>query len=246
MVAEIIPAIDLKDGRVVRLRQGVESEATVYPGDPVDAAREWARQGARRLHVVNLDGAFGRVSGNVKVVRRICEAVRVPVQCGGGIRSLSEAERALAEGCAKVVVGTVAIENQDVLLSMIEKFGPSRVIVALDTREGKVTTKGWTVTSEHDVIEVTRRLRGAGVKEILHTNIMHDGMMVGPDTASLAAIANTGVSVIASGGISSHEDVHKLIRLKIPNLTGIIIGRALYEQKIRLDVLLGELADVEA
>ena len=129
---------------------------------------------------------------------------------------------------------------------MIGKVGPSRVIVALDTKDGRVTTKGWTVTSEHDVIEVTTRLRDEGVREVLHTNIMHDGMMVGPDTASLVAIANTGVSVIASGGISSHEDVHKLIGLKIPNLTGVIIGKALYEQKVRLDVLLKELADVEA
>jgi phosphoribosylformimino-5-aminoimidazole carboxamide ribotide isomerase len=246
MVVEIIPAIDLKNGRVVRLRQGLETEATSYPGDPVDVAREWKNQGARRLHVVNLDGAFGRVSQNAEVIRRICEAVRIPVQCGGGIRSLPEADRALAEGCEKVVVGTVAIENQDVLLAMIGKFGPSRVIVALDTKEGRVTTQGWTITTEHNVIEFTRRLRDAGVTEILHTNVMHDGMMVGPDTASLREIADTGLRVIASGGISSHDDVHKLIGLGIPNLSGIIIGKALYEQKIRLDLLLKELADAEA
>jgi phosphoribosylformimino-5-aminoimidazole carboxamide ribotide isomerase len=245
MVVDIIPAIDLKDGEVVRLRQGLDDQTTKYPGDPVAVAREWVQLGAQRIHVVNLDGAFGRVSRNSEVIQRICKEVRASVECGGGIRSIRDAERALQGGCAKIVVGTIAIEHREVLREILRLFGTGRVVVALDTKGGKMTTKGWTVTSEHGILDVARELRDVGVSEILHTNIMHDGMMVGPDTDTLQILGDTGIKVIASGGISSHQDVHKLVGLRLANLTGIIIGRALYEKKIRLDVLLKELADAQ-
>lgn len=242
MVVDIIPAIDLKNGCVVRLKQGMDDQTTMYHGDPVEVAHQWVEQGARRIHVVNLDGAFGRESQNGEVIRRICKEIPALVQCGGGVRNVEDARLALDGGCAKVVVGTIAIENQEVLLEMLRQLGPGRIIVALDTKLGKVTTKGWTVTSEHGVIDAARRLQDIGVEEFLHTNIMHDGMMIGPDVETLRLLADTGVRVIASGGISSHEDIHALVGLKMANLSGIIVGKALYEKKVRLDILLKELA----
>lgn len=245
MVTDVIPAIDLKGGGVVRLKQGMDDQTTMYPGDPVEVAQEWVRQGARRLHVVNLDGAFGRESGNTDVMRRICRDVNALVQYGGGIRSLREARLAFEGGCAKLVVGTIAIENPPVFREMVNEFGGERIIVALDTREGKVTTKGWTVTSEHDVVDIARDLYASGISEILHTNILHDGMMKGPDVDTLRMLGGTGLRIIASGGVSSHEDVHTLVALNLTNLSGIIVGKALYENKIRLELLLKELADGE-
>ena len=232
---EIIPAIDLKGGKCVRLRQGKDEETTLYSSDPVGTAKEWVRQGATRLHVVNLDGAFDRPSGNLAVLEKITSAVSVEVEFGGGLRSHAAIRNAFAAGAAKIVVGTIALEDPVLLSEVLRTYDPSKIIVALDGIEGRVATRGWTVTTKAGIVDTACTLFLAGVEEILVTDIHRDGMMTGPDVATLEAVAEIGLRVIASGGISSIEDVRRLLALDKANLTGAIIGKALYEGVIHLD-----------
>ncbi len=229
---DIIPAIDLKNGKCVRLQQGKDEATTEYSTDPVAVAIEWVRQGARRLHVVNLDGAFGRASGHLEILRRIAAETGVEVQYGGGLRSPEAAREALAAGAARIVLGTVAVENPVLLRAIVSESGAERCIVALDTVRGKVSTRGWTLVSDIDVMEAVRQLMESSVREVLHTDVARDGMLTGPDLETLDAIARTGVSVIASGGVSSLDDIRALLGLQQPALCGVIIGKALYEKKL--------------
>jgi phosphoribosylformimino-5-aminoimidazole carboxamide ribotide isomerase len=232
MTMEIIPAIDLKNGKCVRLQQGKDEATTEYSADPVAVAVGWVQQGARRLHVVNLDGAFGRASGHLEILRRIVAETGVAVQYGGGLRSLEAVHEALGAGAARIVLGTVAIEDPVLLRTIVSETGAERCIVALDTVRGKVSTRGWTLVSNIDVLEAVRQLRSSGVREILHTDVARDGMMTGPDLDTLEAIACTGMAVIASGGVSSLDDIRALLDLHQPSLCGVIIGKALYEKKM--------------
>ncbi len=235
---EIIPAIDLKNGKCVRLRQGRDASTTEYSADPVAVAFRWAEEGARRLHVVNLDGAFGRSSAHLEVLRKIVERTGVAVQFGGGLRSVEAISEALDAGASKVVLGTFALEDLSALPGILEEIGPGRCIIALDTVEGKVTTHGWTNVTDMEVVAVAARLGDLGVQEILQTDVARDGMMTGPDLHTLSELCTIGLDVIASGGISSAADVVDLIRLKHSNLIGVIIGRALYEGAIDLRSLI--------
>ncbi len=237
---DIIPAIDLKGGKCVRLLQGREEQATEYSDDPVAVAAEWARQGASRIHVVNLDGAFGRASGHLDIVRRIARGFSGTVQYGGGLRSEADIEQALDAGASKIILGTVALEAPQLLETALSRYGAGRIIVALDARDGNVATRGWKNITEARLTDVARAMSQSGVREILYTDIGRDGMMSGPDTSSLPALAATGVNILVSGGVGSAADVLSLAALRIPAVTGVIIGKALYERTIDLRVLLKE------
>ncbi len=238
---DIIPAIDLKNGKCVRLLQGRDDATTEYSSDPVAVAKRWEESGATRIHVVNLDGAFGRASGNLDIVRRIVREVNVDVQFGGGLRSTADLDAATATGVKKLVLGTMAIENKTLLSEYLRRMGADRIIVALDASGGKVATKGWTEVTEQPVLEVAKEMEQLGVKEILYTDISRDGMMNGPDLSTLKLLTSeTGLEIIASGGISKSDDVLELARLGLPGISGVIIGKALYEGKIDLRQMLQE------
>ena len=231
---EIIPAIDVKDGVCVRLRQGREDSGTVYASDPVAVALRWKEEGARRLHVVNLDGAFGRESKATDILRDIVSLTGVKVQFGGGLRTREAIKGAFDAGASSVVLGTVAFEDRDILGEALREYGPERVVVAIDALDGNVATRGWKELTGKDVHEAARDLRAAGVREILFTDIGRDGMMNGPDLLTLKGLSESGLSVIASGGISSLDDVRVLLAPAYNHVTGAIIGKALYEGKIAL------------
>ena len=237
---DIIPAIDLKSGKCVRLRQGRDDATTEYSADPVAMAMRWVEEGARRLHVVNLDGAFGRSSAHLGILRHIVERTGAVVEFGGGLRSLEAIREALDAGAGKVVLGTLALEDPESLRAILKEVGPERVIVALDTVKGKVTTHGWTNVTDREVIGVAEELKNLGVREVLQTDVSRDGMMTGPDIGTLSALCTVGLDVIASGGVSSPADVRALVDLKQKNLTGVIIGRALYEGAVALRVAIQE------
>lgn len=236
---EIIPAIDLKGGHCVRLLQGRDEDTTEYSADPVGTAMEWVRQGAKKLHVVNLDGAFGRASRNIEVLREITAAVSVPVEFGGGLRTRPDVEQAFQAGAAQIVLGTLAIENPMLLQDVLAFHGTDKVIVALDSFQGKVATRGWKQVTEARVLDVARMLEQQGVRTVLHTDISRDGMLTGPDLETLNdLLARTGLDVIASGGVGSRDDIIRLRRLQEKRLIGVIVGKALYEGTIRLPEIL--------
>ncbi len=231
---EVIPAIDVKDGKCVRLRQGREDSGTIYDADPFDAALRWAGEGAKRLHVVNLDGAFGRESRITDLLRRISSLKGVRVQFGGGLRSRDAIRGAFDAGASAVVLGTAAFENGDLLARTLREYGEGSVVVAIDALNGNVATRGWTELTGRDVLGAAQDLRKAGIREILCTDIGRDGMMSGPDLSTLGSLSGSGLSVIASGGISSLDDLRALLTPEFEHVTGAIIGKALYEGKIDL------------
>jgi phosphoribosylformimino-5-aminoimidazole carboxamide ribotide isomerase len=236
---DIIPAIDLKNGHCVRLLQGRDEATTEYSSDPVAVAKHWQELGARRIHVVNLDGAFGRASGNLEIVRQIVKEVETDVQFGGGLRTMDDVQAAVGSGVKKIVLGTVAIEDRAVLSEALRQIGEDRVIVALDASHGKVATKGWTEVTKRSVLDVAKEMEAVGVREILYTDISRDGMLTGPDFGMLRLLAEkTGLSIIASGGISGANDVLAMAKSGLKGITGVIIGKALYEGKIDLRKLL--------
>jgi len=239
---EVIPAIDLRDGKCVRLLQGMDDKVTEYSDDPVNVAENWVSQGAARLHIVNLDGAFGRASRNPDIVREIVRRVDAVIQLGGGLRSMPEIESAFRTGCAKVVLGTAAIENPGLVEYALTRFGQERILVAIDALDGMVATRGWQSVSSTGVMEFAAQVQQLGVGEVVYTDIARDGMLSGPDVAAVKELAGLGLRTIASGGFASHHDVLALAALRHPGITGVIIGKALYEKKIDLPALLRELS----
>lgn len=238
---EVIPAIDLKNGKCVRLLQGKDDSTTEYSNDPVAIASDWVKQGAQRLHIVNLDGAFGRASDNFGIVRTIASEVDAVIEFGGGLRSMQSIEEAFDAGVHKAVLGTSAVENRELVSEVVRRFGTERVIVSLDSSGGKVATRGWQAISGLNVVDAATQMMSLGIIEILYTDISRDGMLTGPDYETLIQLAATGLNVIASGGISSNADIIKLMELRSPNIVGVIIGKALYERRILLPALLEEL-----
>lgn len=214
----------------MRLRKGDFAAETVFGDDPVAMARHWVEEGADCLHVVDLDGAREGKPCNLALVRAIVEAVPVPVQIGGGIRDEAALGRVDASGAAKVVLGTVAVENEVFLERALALLGPERIVVAVDAEEGMVKTKGWQERSGMRVLDLVRRLEALGVREVLYTDISRDGMMQGIDCRGIRELAEgSGVELIASGGVTSLEDLRVLHRLEPLGVTGVIVGRALYE-----------------
>jgi phosphoribosylformimino-5-aminoimidazole carboxamide ribotide isomerase len=238
----IYPAIDLRHGKVVRLKYGDPNQQTTYSDDPIETARRWAAAGTQWIHVVNLDGAFGDEAGaavNRSLLQSLA-AVGPQIQFGGGLRSIADIDAALSRGATRAVIGTLAIEQPDVLREAVERFGCDRVVVGLDAQQGRVKTRGWQSDGGVDAIAIGRQIRSAGVNLVVHTDIGRDGDLSGVNgAASIEVARETGLQVIASGGVSSIEDV---LRLKSAvGVDGVIIGRALYTGAIDLAKLLAML-----
>ena len=227
----LYPAIDILDGRAVRLAQGDYARETPYDEDPVAAARRWEDDGARWLHVVDLDGAREGEPINLDHVRRIVAAVSIPIQLGGGLRDSKKVEEALSAGVERVVLGTTAARDPDVA-EAIAAAHPDRVVAAVDARQGKVTAAGWTEPAGIGPAELAKTLSERGVSRFLYTPVEVDGLMEGPDLDSLRTVAGaTEAELIYSGGIGSLEDLRALAELGLKNLGGAIVGRALYERR---------------
>lgn len=231
----IYPAIDLHEGRVVRLRRGQISEATVFSDSPAEQARQWVALGARYIHVVDLDGAFAGAPQNLDTIRDICRASTVPVQVGGGIRSLEIIQGHLDLGVRRVILGTAAVADPQLLEQALNRFGPDRIICSIDAREGMVALSGWTETTARSAIEVGQRFARAGVQLVVHTDILRDGVMAGPNLqASIELAQATGMGVIVSGGVSTIDQVRRICEASDAGIQGMIIGRALYDGAISL------------
>ncbi len=229
---EVIPAIDLIGGRCVRLYQGDYSRETVYSDDPVEVALRWERLGARRIHVVDLDGARAGSPQNLDVISRIADAIRLPVQMGGGVRTIDSIREVIDSGVDRVMLGTVAVRDPDIVTSACEQFGAETILVAIDSRDGNVAVSGWTDGSETSATDLLRLMMDAGVRTFLCTDISRDGTLAGPDydlMRSLVAIAGNGV--IAAGGIASIGHLRDLAYIGVG---GAVIGRALYTGDIDL------------
>ncbi len=227
----VYPAIDLKGGQCVRLKQGDMAQATVYGDDPAAVAAAFERQGARWLHVVDLDGAFAGESRNREAIAAILAAVNMPVQLGGGIRTMAALEALLGMGVRRAILGTAALRDQAFLREAVETFGP-RVAVGIDARDGRVAVQGWAEVSDMTAAELARCVADVGVQTIIYTDIARDGMLSGPNfDATAALITPGGPGVIVSGGVASLEHVR---RAEAIEAAGIIIGRALYTGDIRL------------
>lgn len=241
MAMILYPAIDLKDGQCVRLYKGAMDQATVFNDNPAAQARSFADQGAEWLHLVDLNGAFAGAPVNAAAVEAILAEVGLPCQLGGGIRDMATIEAWLSKGLARVILGTIAVENPALVREAAAAF-PGQVAVGIDARDGKVATKGWATETDVDATELARSYEDAGVAAIIYTDINRDGAMQGPNVAATAALAHAvGIPVIASGGVSSLED---LIALRDCGalLDGAISGRALYDGALDLRAALAALA----
>ncbi|MGB1712041.1 MAG: 1-(5-phosphoribosyl)-5-[(5-phosphoribosylamino)methylideneamino]imidazole-4-carboxamide isomerase [Miltoncostaeaceae bacterium] len=227
---ELYPAIDLRDGAAVRLVQGDFERTTVFNDDPVAQARAFAREGATNLHVVDLDGALEGNPVHAPIIAQLAATFPGTVQLGGGLRDQPAVETAIATGVDRVVVGTAVIEDEDFLRWATDRLG-DRLVVALDARDGRVATHGWTQVSDRTAVDVAAELARTGVRHLLYTDIGRDGTLGGPNLEALRRLSNAAppLTILASGGISSLDDLVALSRLGLPNLRGVIVGRALYE-----------------
>jgi phosphoribosylformimino-5-aminoimidazole carboxamide ribotide isomerase len=231
---KIIPAIDLKNGRCVRLLQGKEDQETVYGEDPVETALSFEEQGAEQIHLVDLDGAFRGESKNLEQVERIAQAVKVPLELGGGIRSLDDISRVFDLGVNFVIIGTIAAKNPKVLEEAIQKF-ENQLILGLDAKDGKVAVSGWVEVTEFSDEEFANQWKHHGINRMIYTDIARDGMLTGPNLSSLRRIAiSTGLKVTASGGVSSLDDLKQLVELERDGVDEVIVGKAIYERQLDL------------
>jgi phosphoribosylformimino-5-aminoimidazole carboxamide ribotide isomerase len=229
----ILPAIDLLDGQVVRLRQGQLDQRTVYPDDALYYASRWEEEGGNCLHVVDLNAAFTGEHRNLKLIEKLVSSLNIPVQVGGGVRSLEAAQRLLAAGAARVVVGTRAVQDRDFLSDLVKHFGGDKVAVSVDTKGGKVAVKGWAEVSELNALEFVRQIDRAGIGSVIFTDIATDGMLSGPNFVALEKVlAITRCEVVSSGGVATIEHVRQLAA--IPGLHGAIIGKALFDGTVDL------------
>jgi phosphoribosylformimino-5-aminoimidazole carboxamide ribotide isomerase len=229
----LYPAIDIRDGKAVRLRQGDFAQETVYDEEPADAARRWVDQGARWLHVVDLDGARAGRPANLRHVEAIC-GLGLPVQVGGGLRDLPAVRDAFRAGATRVILGTAAYTDIDFLDDVIASFG-DRVLVSVDVREGRVSTSGWTEQTQMPPDSVITRLQARGVRSFVYSNIERDGLMEGPQLEEVRHVAGVVRGrFIYSGGVGSLEDLQALVGLRQVNLSGVIVGRALYEGRFTI------------
>jgi phosphoribosylformimino-5-aminoimidazole carboxamide ribotide isomerase len=233
-----IPAVDIRGGRCVQLVQGDFARETAYSDDPAEMARHWQAQGAQRLHVVDLDGARDGVRGNAAAISKLLEAVEIPVQVGGGVRSLDTAKALLEQGADRVVVGTAAAERPEALEEWIEALGAERLIVGVDARNARVATHGWQTLTDLDVPGFCQVLARVGVRRVLYTEVGRDGMLGGPDIDGTRAVAKI-LTVLASGGVSTVDHLRALAEA---GAEGAIIGTALYEGRLKLSDALAVLA----
>jgi phosphoribosylformimino-5-aminoimidazole carboxamide ribotide isomerase len=235
----ILPAIDLKDGRCVRLRQGRVEDQTIYSNDPVAMARDWLAQGAEWLHVVDLDGAFQGKPAHLGVIREICQALPIPVELGGGLRTDADLQAALDAGVSRLIIGTKALEGPEQLRTWATRFG-DKLAVGIDARDGFVQVHGWVNTSTLQATDLARQMQEMGVRTVIYTDTSRDGMLQGVNARAMdeMAAAVPGMDVIASGGVTTVDDVRILRRLNRPNLRGAIVGKALYEGRVTMKDLI--------
>jgi phosphoribosylformimino-5-aminoimidazole carboxamide ribotide isomerase len=248
----VFPAIDLRHGEVVRLRQGNPAAQTVFDNDPVIAARRWESAGAVWLHIVNLDGALGSETNapssnsvglrvmedpglNLRALTAVRAATSLPIQFGGGIRSLRDAAIAIESGASRVILGTAAVEHPEVVSEILKELGPSGVVVALDARDGKVSTHGWQSVSSAGVLDLAHRMRALGVERVLYTDVARDGMLSGVDVEGTAELARqSGLRVIASGGVATLSDIRELALHRDAGIEGVVVGQAIYSGTLDL------------
>ncbi|HNY92349.1 MAG TPA: 1-(5-phosphoribosyl)-5-[(5-phosphoribosylamino)methylideneamino]imidazole-4-carboxamide isomerase [bacterium] len=231
----IIPAIDLMEGRCVRLKQGVQATRKIYADDPAAVAAQWEEEGATWIHVVDLDGAFGRTGANGRAITAILRRTGCAVELGGGIRTLEDIEAWLELGVARVILGTAAVLRPELAGEAVHHFGAGRIVVGVDARGERVAIRGWEEESAWQLADFVAAMETAGVRRIIYTDIARDGEGSGPNLARLEAIArSTGMGIIASGGISRPEHLAALAGLALANIEGAILGTALYEQELIL------------
>lgn len=231
----ILPAIDLLNGRVVRLEQGVESSAKVYSEDPLAFARNFEAAGAKFIHVVNLDGAFGRPEKNRDVIVHLTQHLSIPIELGGGIRSLDQIGFWLNRGVSRVILGSVAVNNPEIVEKAVKKYGSESVVVGIDMKDGRAAVHGWQDVTDVDGVELAMRMKGFGLSRVIITDIATDGMLSGPKLDKMIQIAEkTGLKVIASGGVGRIEDLALIAEYAQIGIEGAIVGKAIYEN--RLDV----------
>lgn len=232
-MVQVIPAIDLKQRQVVRLLQGRADDVTVYGSDPVEVAREFERQGAERLHIVDLDGAFTGEGGNLPAIEAVVKNVSMPVEVGGGIRDLDTIERVLSAGVRWAILGTAAYRDPDLVKAACREF-PGRILVGIDARDGMVAVEGWVETTSMPATELARRVYDLGVEEIIFTDVATDGMLTGPNYQALEKMLGLGPKVVASGGVSQISDLVRLAQYSDRGVSGAIVGKALYSRKFTL------------
>ena len=231
---EVIPAIDLLDGKCVRLYQGDYARSQVFNENPVEVARQWVEQGATRLHVVDLDGAKQGKSVNLAAIEAIAQAIAIPVQVGGGLRERNSVAQLLDLGVQRVILGTVAVEQPELVSELCQEF-PQQIVVGIDARNGKVATRGWLETSSLKATELAQRMAQQGAAAIIYTDIHRDGTLSGPNLEALKELAQAiAIPVIASGGVSSLTDLLSLLSLESLGVTGAIVGKAIYTGDVDL------------
>jgi phosphoribosylformimino-5-aminoimidazole carboxamide ribotide isomerase len=238
----LFPAVDIRDGHAVRLTQGDYDREQIYNDDPLAAAEDWAAQGATHLHVVDLDGALHGERRNLEHLTRIADGTGLPVQYGGGLRNLEAVSAALEAGAWRAVIGTAAFRDRTLVERAIAEFG-DKIVVSADARDGRIAAQGWTEATDLAATDAVAELRAVGVKTFVYTDIARDGMLVGTDLEGMRAIsaaAGDG-NVIASGGVGELADLQKLVELDLPNLEGVIAGKALYEKRFTLGEALNTL-----
>lgn len=231
----VFPAIDLRQGRCVRLYQGQIERETVFSDNPVSVAHHWVEQGAAWLHIVNLDGALGEDSLNAAIMADIAASVNTPIQFGGGLRSLHDIELALSLGPARVILGTAAVRNPSLVLEAIHRFGAEAIVIGIDAVDGRVATHGWRKVSSISAVDLARQMADLGVLRVIHTDIRRDGTLSGVNVEACTELAQaSGLRVIASGGVAGPQDVSRLAAAEAQGIEGVIIGQALYTGAISL------------
>ena len=229
---QLYPAIDMKDGKCVRLRQGAFQEMTVYSDAPEKVAAYWQEQGASFLHLVDLDGALAGHSVNAPVIEKIAKTVSVPIELGGGIRTRESVQKMLSLGVKRVIIGTKAVERPEFLRELVGEFGSDAIVAGIDARNGWVAIQGWEEISKIRALDLSLQMKEFGIRHIVYTDISRDGMLSGPNVEATKALTKeTGLDIIASGGVSCIEDLEQLYR---EDICGAIIGKALYEKRIDL------------
>ncbi|HEY3307896.1 MAG TPA: 1-(5-phosphoribosyl)-5-[(5-phosphoribosylamino)methylideneamino]imidazole-4-carboxamide isomerase [Desulfuromonadaceae bacterium] len=230
----IIPAIDLKEGKCVRLEQGLMDKDTVFNDNPAAQALEWQNQGAELLHIVDLDGAFAGEPKNKAAIESILKAINIPAQLGGGIRDLATIEAYLSLGLARVIIGTAAQRNPELVKEACKKF-PGKIVVGIDAKNGQVAVQGWAEVTDITAVELAQKFEHCGVAAIIYTDISRDGMLQGPNLEATKALAEAvAIPVIASGGVSSLTDIENLLAIEHSGVSGVITGKAVYTGAIRL------------
>ena len=228
----LYPAIDIKNGQCVRLRQGVFDDTTVYANEPFEVAKEFEAEGAKFLHIVDLDGALRGTGANDAALAKIIENVSIPVEIGGGIRTMQDIEHRLNMGVSRVILGTKAVESPDFVKEAVEKFGADKIVVGIDAKDGLVAIKGWETISNMDAVSLALSMKDLGVKTIIYTDISKDGMLCGPNFVQTARMVEiTGMDIVASGGVSCMNDLEPLEKIGVE---GAILGKAIYEKRVDL------------